>query len=63
MVEMTIGSRFYWKGKLCQLVEAEIDPPCGECVFYTDIRKCRDTDCFAMKGQYVEPVYFKEVKE
>ena len=29
MVELTVGSRFYYKGKLCEVVETGPDSICG----------------------------------
>ena len=64
MVEMTIGSRFYHKDKLYEVVKYEDDGPlCGRCVFDTDIRKCRKAKCCASERRDGNAVYFKEVKK
>lgn len=62
MVEMTVGSRFYYKDKLCEVVETETDFICGKCVFAT-VRKCRKAKCSVVDRHDGKSVYFREVKE
>lgn len=40
MVELTVGSRFWYKGKLYEVVESESGYMCRECVFLAD-GKCK----------------------
>ena len=64
MVEMTIGSRFYCKDKLLEVVKCEgVGPLCGRCAFSTDVGNCRKTKCYGGDRHDGEHVYFKEVKE
>lgn len=63
MVEMTIGSRFYYNDKLCEVVETEIDYSCNRCIFDADANTCDNTECRASKRHDRKPVYFKEVKK
>ena len=63
MVEMTIGSRFYHKDKLCEVTETEIDFRCEKCVFEADIDTCGKTECLAKERHDGNSVFFKEVKK
>lgn len=63
MVEMTVGSRFWYKDKLCEVVETETDFICGKCIFNTDVRKCRKSKCYSVDRHDGKSVYFKEVRE
>lgn len=63
MVELTVGSRFWYKDKLCEVVETEIDYSCNRCVFYADANTCDNTECRAGKRHDVKSVFFKEAKE
>lgn len=63
MVELTVGSRFWYKDKLLEVVKYEDDGPlCGRCVFDTDIRKCRKAKCCESKRRDGNAVYFKEIE-
>lgn len=62
MVEMTVGSRFYYKDKLCEVVETETDFICGECMF-NKRRKCEKSKCSIIDRHDGKSVYFREVKE
>ena len=62
MDEMTVGSRFLYDGKLCEVAETEIDFECKKCVFDEDRYKCKNTECRASKRNDDKSVYFKEVK-
>ena len=47
MVEMTVGSRFYYKDKLLEVVKYEDDRPlCERCVFLDKV-KCGKAKCCA----------------
>ena len=63
MVEMTIGSRFYYKNRLCEVVETETDFVCGKCVFDCNVRKCNKSKCNTYARKDRKSVYFREVKE
>ena len=63
MVEMTIGSRFWYKDKLCEVVETETDFICGKCVFASNVRKCEKSKCNVYDRNDRKSVYFREVKE
>lgn len=63
MVELTVGSKFWYGNKFCEVVEAETDYICGRCVFNTDVRKCRKAKCCASERRDGNSVYFKEVKK
>lgn len=63
MVELTIGSRFYFKDKLLEVVKYEDDGPlCGRCEFNGKL-KCGKAKCCASERHDGESVYFKEVKK
>ena len=60
MVELTIGSRFYCRGKLCEVVEGECYA--NNCV-YKYMNKCMKAKCNKNTRYDKKNVYFKEVKE
>lgn len=63
MVEMTIGSRFWYKGKLCEVVKYKDDgQSCGRCEFNGKL-KCGKAKCCASERRDGNAVYFREVKE
>ena len=59
MVELKIGSRFYYKDKLCEVVEGGCN--LNECVF-KGTNKCSKVKCFDYQGIDRIDVIFKEVK-
>ena len=61
MVEMTIGSRFYYKDKLCEVVEEDCSGMNG--VLNGDVRKCNKAKCHASERHDKKFVCFKEVKD
>lgn len=63
MVEMTVGSRFFYDGKLCEVVETKAGFACDRCVFDEDRYTCDNTECRASKRHDGKYVCFKEVKE
>lgn len=64
MVEMTIGSRFYHKNKLYEVVENENAYSCKGCVFIAGLKcKCKKPKCYSGERHDRKPVYYKEVKE
>lgn len=63
MVEMTIGSRFWYKDKLLEVVKYEgVGKLCERCVFLDKV-KCGKAKCCASERRDGNSVYFKEVKE
>ena len=62
MVELTIGSRFWYKDKLCEVVEGECFA--NNCV-YKHMNKCIKVKAKCSKNIRYDKknVYFKEVKE
>ena len=62
MVEMTIGSRFYYKDKLCEAVKEGNGIGCEKCVFDKYASKCAKAKCLIEERHDGKSVYFKEVK-
>lgn len=60
MCELTIGSRFYYKGKLCEV--AEFGCSSKNCVF-KNTNKCNKAKCSPYQRNDRKQVHFKEVKE
>ena len=63
MVELTIGSRFWYKDKLCEVVEEESEFKCIRCRIYGDRRMCEESNCFADSRHDGKSVCFKRVEE
>lgn len=62
MVELTVGSRFYYKDKLLEVVKYEDDGPlCERCVFLGKV-KCGKAKCCAFERRDGNAVYFKEIE-
>ena len=59
MVELTIGSRFYYKGKLCEVVKGGCSS--SNCIFKNS-NKCNKVNCFDYQGIDRIDVFFREVK-
>lgn len=63
MIEMTIGSRFYYKGKLCEV--SEFNTPrgnsCSKCVF-NNTKKCGKAKCCYEHRHDKQEVIFLEVE-
>lgn len=59
MVELTVGSRFYYKNKLCEVVQGGYS--CVHCVFHNR-RKCKRIKCTFCERHDKNDVYFKEIK-
>lgn len=63
MVELTIGSRFWYKDKLCEVIETEGNFACDRCVFDADVSgKCRKSKCCVDERHDGKGVYFREVR-
>ena len=57
MVEMTIGSRFYYKNRLYEVVENESGYTCKGCVFLVDMScKCKKPKCYSPERHDRKPV-------
>ena len=63
MGELTIGSGFWYKDKLCEVVEFESAFKCIACKICGDRRMCEKTNCFADSRHDGKSVCFAEVKE
>lgn len=59
MVELTLGSRFWYKDKLYEVAEG--DCALNYCVFKNK-NKCDKAKCFLGERQDKKDVYYKEVK-
>lgn len=59
MVELPIGKRFYYHGRLCEVVEAREQRK--ECVIY--YRECISVMCVAKARQYGKNVCFKWIED
>ena len=60
MVELTVGSRFWYDGKLCEVV---INNDCKGCVFLGKGKKCWKSRCIPRHRHDEKSVCFREVKE
>lgn len=65
MVELTVGSRFWYKDKFfCEVVEnGIIDLHCESCVFKYNYKKCNKQKCFPDDRHDGKLVYFKRINE
>ena len=63
MIEMTVGSRFWYDRKLCEVVETESNFMCDRCVFDADRYTCENTECRAAKRHDDKSVVFRKVEE
>ena len=62
MVELTVGSRFWYKDKLCEVVKCENNGQiCGRCAFNGKL-KCGKAKCCASERRDGNTVYFNEVE-
>lgn len=59
MFEFTVGTRFYYKGKLCEVIERG-DYHCSSCMFYCE-SACKNTICQEDLRRDHNWVLFKEV--
>lgn len=60
MIELAVGTRFYYNGKLCKVVETERDYKCSECDLSID--KCSVMDCASVARKDGKNICFKWVK-
>lgn len=62
MIELPIGTRFYYNGVLCE-VTFDKDIQCLNCVLDEDPELCKLFPCVQWKRKDKTAVFFKEVKE
>ena len=59
MIELIVGSRFYYEDKLCEVVE---DGWCLNGCVFKNSNKCNKVKCGRYERQDKKDVYYKEVK-
>ena len=61
MIDLAVGARFYYNGKLCKVVETEHDYKCAECDL--SINECCNMSCGSEAREDGKNVCFKWVKD
>ena len=62
MFEFTVGTRFYYKGKLCEVVEVEYEyDRCSECDIFT--YDCSMMNCESRTREDGKNICFKLVED
>ena len=61
MIELAVGTKFYHKGKLCEVSDEECIH-CSECMFTDDLDSCRMFACEQAIRQDKVGVFAKRVK-
>ena len=61
MIDLAVGARFYYNGKLCKVVEIEHDYKCAECDL--SINECCNMSCGSGAREDGKNVCFKWVKD
>ena len=61
MIDLAVGTRFYYNGKLCKVVETEHDYKCSECDLSID--KCSVMNCASVARADGKNICFKWVKD
>ena len=61
MIDLAVGTRFYYNGKLCRVVETEHDYKCSECDLSID--KCSVMNCASVARADGKNICFKWVKD
>lgn len=61
MIDLAVGARFYYNGKLCKVVETEHDYKCAECDL--SINECCNMSCGSGAREDGKNVCFKWVKD
>ena len=61
MIDLAVGARFYYNGKLCKVVETEHDYKCAECDL--SINECCNMSCGSGAREDGRNVCFKWVKD
>ena len=62
MIELAVGTKFYYEGKLCEVSDEEC-VHCTNCVFADDLASCRMFACEQSMRQDKLGVFAKEVEE
>lgn len=64
MIELVVGSRFIYKGELCEVVkDSELGNSCALCVFKYGGKRCRKMKCTSTFRSDCNFVHFERVKE
>ena len=61
MIDLAVGTRFYYEGKPCKVVETEHDYKCSECDLSID--KCSVMNCASVARADGKNICFKWVKD
>ena len=61
MIDLALGTRFYYKGKLCKVVETEYEYRCSECALSID--ECSVMNCASVARKDGKNVCFKWVED
>ena len=61
MIELAVETKFYYKGKLCEVSDEECIH-CTNCVFTDDLASCRMFACEQKERKDKTGVFFKRVK-
>lgn len=65
MIEMLEGSKFYYRGKLCEVVRNNKYNTCSDCIFANTGKKCdlSKTKCHSLFRHGHSNVIYREVIE
>ena len=63
MIELAVGTKFYYKGKLCEVSDEPSCIHCSDCVFTDDLDSCRMFACEQAIRQDKVGVFAKRVEE
>ena len=61
MIDLALGTRFYYKGKLCKVVETEYEYRCSECALSID--ECSVMNCASVAREDGKNICFKWVED
>ena len=61
MIELAVGTRFYYKGELCEVSDEEC-AHCANCIFTHDLDSCKMFACEQEERKDKTGVFFKRVK-
>lgn len=62
MIELTIGSRFWYGDKLCEVCEGWCDNNDCNCVLWVDMDTCEKAKCMPEERRDGKKVYFKIIE-
>ena len=62
MIDLAIGTRFYYKGRLCEVVEPQSER-CRECAVSYGFDECMMLDCRPSCRHDDKEVCFKRIEE